>query len=107
MAAPSESRQRGVEQSPIRRASAERDRARKARNLAARDLHDAYLYGGRLEQQRRDSAEQHLAAARRHEEVAAELERAAQTLTTSTPPGPGGTERSAAGRERVPPGSSR
>jgi hypothetical protein len=100
MAAPREATARGVEASPTQRAVAERDRARKERILAARDLHDAYLYGGRLELQRRDSAEEHFAVAQRHDEAAAELERTAPTLT----PGPGGVERSAAGRQRVPPG---
>ena len=57
------------------RIRAERERARKEREQAALDLHEAFLFGGPLEQERRQSAERHLAAAQHHEQTADEIER--------------------------------
>jgi hypothetical protein len=59
------------------RVRVERALARQEREQAALDLHEAYLYGGPLEHERRQRAEQHLAAARQHERTADEIERAA------------------------------
>lgn len=78
MSAQRENVQRDVDQSAARAAMAMRAQAREERDLAARDLHEAFLYGGPLEAQRRQNAEQHLEAVRRHEQTAHELERAAQ-----------------------------
>jgi hypothetical protein len=70
-------KERLPEQTALRekRIREEREQARHQRELAARDLHRAYLYGGPLEAQHRASAEVHLEAARRHERTAAEIER--------------------------------
>jgi hypothetical protein len=66
-----------VKPSLIRKVRAERELARRERQLAAQDLHEAFLYGGPLEQERREHAELHLAAARQHERIADAIERAA------------------------------
>jgi hypothetical protein len=58
-----------------KRAEAERDLARQERQMAAADLHEAFLYGGPLEADRRESAELHLAMAREHEQIAEQIER--------------------------------
>ena len=66
---------RRVPSARVKRARKERERAREERVMAACDLQEAYLYGGPLEQERRESAELHLARAREHERIADAIER--------------------------------
>jgi len=66
---------RRVRTSLVKQARAERELARQEREQAATYLHEAFLYGGPLEHERRQSAEIHLAMARQHEHLAEEIER--------------------------------
>jgi hypothetical protein len=66
---------RRVRSARVKRARKERELAREERVMAACDLQEAYLYGGPLEQERRQSAELHLARAREHERIAEAIER--------------------------------
>ncbi len=64
-----------MRRSVVRQVRAERELARQEREMAACDLHEAYLFGGPLEDERRRSGEAHLALAREHEQIAEALER--------------------------------
>jgi hypothetical protein len=66
---------RDLDGSPAKRARAERENAGRERELARRELHLAFLYGGPREDEHREAAKRHREAARRHDLTADRIER--------------------------------